>query len=77
MRNKKLYGLEAVISYTHTIDPDTPIDWLEGTLLDTMIIYHAEDLIEVFEETYLNEWSSAYQRHIYRKGLPKRFADAV
>ena len=77
MRKQKLYGLEAVVSYTHTIPADTLIEWIEGCLLDTMIIYHRDDLIEVFEETYLNEWSSAYVRHIYKKGLPARFIDAL
>ena len=56
---------------------DTPMDIIEGTLIDTYIIYHSENLIEVFEETYETSQSSVYVRHIYRKGLPKRFTKAL
>ena len=74
-KNMKKYDPQAVMEYINTLDVE--MDILEGCLLDTYILYHAEDLIEVWEETYLNEWSSAYIRHIYRAGLPAVFEEAL
>lgn len=72
MKNRKLYSLEAVERYIE--NNDLMVDEIiDGVLLDTLIIYHGGDVVEVFEETYLNCWSSAYTRHVYKKGLPKRF----
>lgn len=79
-RNTKLYGLKAVEDYidkNYDFENIVDIDVLEGGLIDTYILYHGCGIVEVFEETYLNEWSSAYVRHIYRKGLPKRFVEAL
>lgn len=75
-RNARLYTLDAVNKYMESLG-EVALDVIEGTLLDDLIIYHAPDCIEVFEAVYLNEWSSAYARHIYRKGLPKRWLDAL
>lgn len=76
-RNTKLYGLNTVEEYIRKCDTVYGIDMLQGCLIDTYILYHDCGVIEVFEEKYLNEWSSAYIRHIYRKGLPKRFVNAL
>lgn len=76
-RNSKRYGLSTVEEYVRDCPTICGIDVIEGCLIDTLILYHDFGAIEVFEETYLNEWSSAYVRHIYRKGLPKRFEDAL
>ncbi len=50
---------------------------IEGVLIDTIIVYHSDDCIEVWEDTYINPWCSEYTRHIYRKGLPKRWQKAL
>lgn len=76
-RNTRRYGWDTVNRYIRECDTITGIDTIEGCLIDTYILYHECGVIEVFEETYLNEWSSAYVRHIYRKGLPRRFRDAL
>lgn len=76
-RNTRLYGLEPVTKYIRECDTVADMDVIEGCLLDTYILYHECGVIEIFEETYLNEWSSAYTRHIYRKGLPKRWVNAL
>lgn len=76
-RNTRLYGLDTVEEYIRKCDTVYGIDILQGCLIDTYILYHENGVIEVFEEKYLNEWSSAYIRHIYRKGLPKRFTEAL
>lgn len=76
MKRKKRYGYHTVMAYIEDL-VDPCIDIIEGSLLDTYIIYHSEDLIEVFEETYVNAWSSDYTRHIYKKGLPARFIKAL
>jgi hypothetical protein len=76
-RNTKLYGLDTVEEYIRKCETICDMDILDGCLIDTYILYHDSGVIEVFEETYLNEWSSAYVRHIYRKGLPKRFIEAL
>lgn len=76
MRKQKLYTLEAVNNYMSMLG-EMALDVIEGCLLDTYVIYHDGGVVEVFEETALNEWNSAYVRHIYRKGLPKRFVDAL
>lgn len=52
-------------------------DVIPGGLIDTYILYYYGDIIEVFEETYINCYSSAYKRHIYRKGLPKRYIEEL
>ena len=75
-RNTKRYTLEAVNNYMSTLEAIN-LDVIEGCLIDTYIIYHDCGIVEVFEEKYLNEWSSCYIRHIYRKGLPKRFVDML
>lgn len=76
-KNTRFYSLDTVDSYISNCETITGIDVLEGSLIDTYILYHDFGVIEVFEETYLNCWSSAYARHIYRKGLPKRFTAAL
>lgn len=74
----KLYGLETVNKYINSIIDSVDIDVITGSLIDTYIIYHFDaNIIEVFEEKYINCWSSAYIRHIYKKGLPKRFIQAL
>ena len=75
-KNIKRYTLEAVNNYMAGLG-EIALDVIEGCLLDNYIIYHDGGIIEVFEEKYLNEWSSCYIRHIYRKGLPKRFVDML
>ena len=76
-RNTKTYSFEAVNHYMENCTTIIDISVIEGCLLDTFILYHENGIEEVFEETYLNEWSSGYARHIYRKGLPKRFVTAL
>lgn len=76
MRRQKLYDPKAVWDYIRTVG-ETDLDVIEGSLIDTYILYHDGGVTEVWEETYLNEWSSAYIRHIYRKGLPARFIEAL
>lgn len=66
----KHYSMEAVNEYMdRRVFGILPFDEIPGTLLDTYIIYHA-DALEVFQETPLNEWSSAYTRHVYRSRKP-------
>ena len=74
---RNVYGFEAVNRYMENCNTVIDIDVIEGCLLDTFILYHENGVEEVFEETYLNEWSSGYTRHIYRKGLPRRFQQAI
>ena len=78
-RNKRIYDPMAVYEYINTITDDHPemLDIIEGSLIDTYILYHDGGVTEVWEETYFNEWSSAYVRHIYRAGLPARFTEAL
>lgn len=76
-RNINKYGHDTVDEYISRCNTITGIDVIEGSLLDTYILYHECGITEVFEEVYLNEWSSAYIRHIYRKRLPKRFTEAL
>lgn len=74
--SKRIYTAAAVDKYLNDnglfVD-----DIIDGCLLDTLIIYHDNGIIEIFEETYLNTWSSGYTRHIYRKGMPQRFIKAM
>lgn len=80
MRRQKKYDPTSVWEYINTItgeDRPEMIDVIEGSLIDTYILYHDNGVIEVWEETYLNEWSSAYIRHIYKAGLPARFEEAL
>ena len=74
-RYQKKYAPEAVWQYVNQINAE--MDILQGCLIDTYILYHDGGVIEVWEEKALNEWSSAYVRHIYRKGLPARFIEAL
>ena len=76
-RNTRIYGPEAVEKYITEQGLWDSLEIITGCLLDTYIIYHGNNVIEVLEEKYLNEWSSAYIRHIYRKGLPARFEQAL
>lgn len=76
-RNTKLYGMEAVDDYMERGNFWNCCETIEGVLLDNIIIWHADGTVEVFEERYLNCWSSAYVRHIYRKGLPKMWEQAL
>ena len=74
--NKRIYTAAAVEKYLS--DNDLFIDdIIDGCLLDTLIIYHDNGITEIFEEIALNEWSSGYARHIYRKGMPGRFTEAL
>lgn len=75
MRKQKLYTLAAVSEYVNSFGY-IPMDTIPGSLIDTVILYHP-NVIEVFEETYINEWQSAYRRHIYKRDLPKRFVKAL
>lgn len=79
MKNTKFYAYSAVMGYVNNfVDGGGEIDILEGCLLDTYILYHDSGVIEVWEEAYVNEWNSAYVRHIYRSGkLPSRFEVAL
>lgn len=73
---KRIYTATAVDKYLN--DNGLFVDEIiDGCLLDTLIIYHDNGITEIFEETYINEWSSGYARHIYRKGMPKRFIEAL
>lgn len=77
-RNKKLYSPEAVYEYIErAANEGAMIDALPGSLIDTYILEHAGGVFEIWEETYLNCWSSAYTRHIYKKGLPARWQAAL
>ena len=76
-RNTRLYGLDTVEEYIRNCETIADMEVIEGALIDTYILYHDFGVVEVFEDKYLNEWSSAYIRHIYRKGLPKRFIEAL
>ena len=76
-KNTKIFSYEAVTRYMENCNTIVDIDVIEGCLLDTFVLYHESGIEEVFEEAYLNEWSSGYARHIYRKGLPKRFITAI
>ena len=76
-KNSKVYAYDTVNRYMENCDTIIDIDVIAGCLLDTFILYHESGVEEVFEEAYLNEWSSGYVRHIYRKGLPKRFQVAL
>lgn len=75
MRKQKLYDPASVMEYVNTVCAD--LDVIEGSLIDTYILYHDGGITEVWEETYLNEWSSAYVRHIYKAGLPARFVRMI
>lgn len=68
---RKMYSLAAVEKYLATLE-DKDIMEIPGSLLDNYIIYHGY-AIEIIEEKYLNAWSSAYVRHIYRKRIPKSY----
>lgn len=74
-KHQKKYDPKSVWEYVNQINAE--MDILEGSLIDTYILYHDGGVIEVWEETYLNEWSSAYIRHIYKAGLPARFEEAL
>ena len=73
-RIQKRYNPQAVWDYVEEHN-DLPIDILDGSLIDTYIIYHPT-FTEVFEEVFETCWSSAYIRHIYKK-LPQRFIKAL
>lgn len=76
-KNTRKYSYETVAHYMGNCATIIDVDIIDGCLLDTLVAYHDNGIVEVFEETYLNEWSSAYARHIYRKGLPSRFITAL
>ena len=66
----RLYSLSAVENYIRTLE-NVDITCLEGCLLDTFFINHG-NAIEWLEVVPLNEWSSAYKRHVYKKRVPKK-----
>ena len=68
----KLYDDKAVEEYITKQDLWECTEIVQGSLVDNYFIFHDNNVIEVFEERYLNAWASALARHIYRKGLPKR-----
>lgn len=74
---KKLYSLAAVETYINSLADSADIDIIPGALIDTYVIHHDNGTTEIFEETYLNCWSSAYARHIYKKRIPNRFINAL
>lgn len=76
-KNTKLYSMEAVDNYMESCGLWDIAEVIEGCLLDNIIIWHDGGIVEVFEEQYLNCWSSAYVRHVYRKGLPARWERAL
>lgn len=76
-RNVNRYGLDTVEEYMDKNGYWNIAEVIEGCLLDNIIIWHDNGIVEVFEEQYLNGWSSCYIRHIYRKGLPKKWALAL
>lgn len=78
-KNTRLYSLDAVETYLAKLDHGDGIqlDVIEGTLLDTIIIWHGGETYEVFEEVAVNSWNSAYARHVYRHGLPQEWIDAL
>lgn len=76
-RNVYRYGLDTVEEYMDKNGYWNIAETIEGCLLDNIIIWHDGGIVEVFEEEYLNEWSSCYIRHIYRKGLPKKWERAL
>lgn len=74
MKRQKLYDVKAVWDYITQFED---MDVIEGCLIDTYVIYHDGGVVEIWEETPLNEWSSAYVRHVYKKGLPQRWETAL
>lgn len=70
----RLYSIAAVDDYL--AKQDVGINIIRGCLCDTYVLYHP-DAVEVFRERPMNQWSSAYSRHIYRKRIPKEFMDFV
>lgn len=76
-RNVNRYGLDTVEEYMDKNGYWDIAEVIEGVLLDNIIIWHDSGIVEVFEEVYQNCWSSAYIRHIYRKGLPKKWERAL
>lgn len=73
---RKLYSRDSVERYITKNRLWDSVEIIEGCLIDSYVIYH-ESVIETFEESYINEWSSGLERHIYREGLPKRISDAI
>lgn len=73
----KIYDYKVVEDYISKIDMWESTEIIEGVLVDTYIIFHPNNVVEVFEETYLNCWSSGLTRHIYKNGLPKKWAVAL
>lgn len=74
----KLYSLSAADNYIQKVSNELlDIITIPGSLLDTYILIHISGVVEVLEETYLNCWSSAYKRHIYRKRIPTRYKDIL
>lgn len=74
----KLYSLSAADNYIQKISDELlDIITVPGSLLDTYILIHISGVVEVLEETYLNCWSSAYKRHIYRKCVPAHYKDIL
>lgn len=72
-RQPKLYSLTALQDYLKKVETVTDMEIIEGCLLDNYILWHGEDIIEIFEEVATTCWTSGYARHIYRKGLPKKW----
>ena len=77
-RNRKVYKPSVVWDYIAGLcEEGEAIDTIEGVLTDSYIVYHSPEFIEVWEEVALNEWSSGYHRHVYRKGLPRKWVEAI
>lgn len=73
----RLYSLKAAEDYvSKCAAAGKQIESIAGSLLDDYIIIH-EAAIEILEAQYLNVWSSAYVRHIYRKRSPKGYLDSI
>lgn len=76
-KNRRLYSMDTVDNYMESCGLWDIAEVIEGCLLDNIIIWHDGGVVEVFEEQYLNCWSSAYVRHVYHKGLPARWERAL
>lgn len=69
MKNQTVYTLEAVYNYLDKLPETAEIFQIPGSLADHFIIFHGF-AVEVFNEKYINPWSSGIVRHIYRERIP-------
>ena len=76
---RSLYSIDAVNEYVSSLWGKNGVEAIftvAGCLCDSYVIDHGH-AVEVLQECYLNEWSSAYVRHVYRKRVPRVVIDWI